>query len=169
MENLLKWCKRFERRLKRLLKYRMTKRVLAVTIIGVVNVFNLAIAAAPVEPPGPNQEALTQLSALKSETAIESPYETITADITAYSSTSDQTDDTPFVTASNSRARDGVVAANFLKFGTKLKIPELFGEKVFKVEDRMHSRFEDRIDVWFPNRAAAEKFGIKRGVKIIIF
>lgn len=156
------------KRLKRLFRYRMTRRFLAITVIGVVNVFNLAIAAAPVEPLSPNQEGLALLSSLTAESALESPYNTIIADITAYSSTPDQTDDTPFVTASNTRARDGVVAANFLIFGTKIKIPELFGEKVFTVEDRMHSRFDDRIDIWFPNRASAAKFGIKKQVKVMV-
>ena len=35
--------------------------------------------------------------------------------ITAYSSTPDQTDSTPFITAYNTFVRDGIVAANFLK------------------------------------------------------
>jgi len=45
--------------------------------------------------------------------------------ITAYSSTVDQTDDTPFITANGSFVRDGIVANNMLPFGTKIKIPEL--------------------------------------------
>ena len=60
--------------------------------------------------------------------------------ITAYSSTPEQTDSTPFVTASGSMVRDGIVANNLLSFGTKVKIPELYGDKVFVVEDRMHSK-----------------------------
>ena len=68
---------------------------------------------------------------------------------TAYSSTVDQTDDSPFITASNTYVRDGIVAANFLPFKTKIMIPELFGNKVFTVEDRMHRRFSDRVDIWF--------------------
>lgn len=85
---------------------------------------------------------------------------TITA--TAYSSTVDQTDNTPFITASGTYVRDGIVAANFLPFGTVIKIPELFGDKIFIVEDRMHKRFSHRLDIWFPERQMAKEFGIKR-------
>ena len=42
-----------------------------------------------------------------------------TAWVTAYSSTPEETDDTPFVTASGTSVRDGVIATNFLEFGTK--------------------------------------------------
>jgi len=81
--------------------------------------------------------------------------------ITAYSSTSDQTDDTPFITARGTYVRDGIIATNFLPFGTKIKIPELFGDKIFIVEDRMNSRYWQKIDVWFPERQDALDFGIK--------
>lgn len=87
--------------------------------------------------------------------------------VTGYSSTADQTDDSPFTTASNKHVTDGFVAANFLPFGTHIQIPKLFGNKVFTVEDRMHERFNDRIDVWFPDRATALKFG-KRSVEVIV-
>ncbi|MFA5392559.1 MAG: 3D domain-containing protein [Candidatus Paceibacterota bacterium] len=81
---------------------------------------------------------------------------------TAYSSTPDQTDDTPFITASGKMVGDGIVASNFLAFGTKLRMPELFGNKIFVVEDRMNKRFSsDRIDIWFPDRETARIFGIK--------
>jgi 3D (Asp-Asp-Asp) domain-containing protein len=79
--------------------------------------------------------------------------------ITAYSSTHDQTDETPFIAASGKLVRDGIVAANFLKFGTRIKIPEIFGDKIFVVEDRMASRFYHRVDIWFSSREAALKFG----------
>jgi 3D (Asp-Asp-Asp) domain-containing protein len=86
---------------------------------------------------------------------------------TAYSSTSDQTDSSPFITANGSHVYDGLVAANFLPFHTKIKIPQVFGDKVFTVEDRMNSRYSNRIDVWFPNRELAYNFGIQK-VKIEI-
>jgi 3D (Asp-Asp-Asp) domain-containing protein len=83
----------------------------------------------------------------------------IIVQVTAYSSTIDQTDDTPFIGANGTYVHDGVVAANFLPFGTKIKIPEVYGDKVFIVEDRMHRRFQKRIDIWFPDRQSALKFG----------
>jgi len=88
--------------------------------------------------------------------------------LTAYSSTPDQTDDTPFITASNTRTRDGVIAANFLAFGTKVKIPAVFGDKVFTVEDRMAKKHSDKIDIWFPERYLAQKFGIQEADVIIL-
>lgn len=86
---------------------------------------------------------------------------------TAYSSTHDQTDSTPFITASGTHVREGVIAANFLPIGTVVKIPELFGDKTFVVEDRMHSRYFYQIDIWFPTRGEAKEFGIKK-IKIEI-
>lgn len=79
--------------------------------------------------------------------------------VTAYSSREEETDSTPFITASGSNVRTGVVAANWLPFGTKIKIPELFGEKVFTVEDRMHKRNADKMDIWFPTTEEALRFG----------
>lgn len=81
--------------------------------------------------------------------------------LTAYSSTPDQTDDTPFITAFGTKVRDGLIAANFLQRGTKVRIPALFGEKIFTVEDRMHQRFTSRVDIWFPSRASAKEFGVR--------
>ncbi len=88
--------------------------------------------------------------------------------LTAYSSTPDQTDDTPFITASNTRVRDGIVAANFLDFGTKVKIPSLFGDKIFTVEDRMARKHNDKMDIWFPERYLAKNFGIQEADVIIL-
>jgi 3D (Asp-Asp-Asp) domain-containing protein len=82
--------------------------------------------------------------------------------VTAYSSTPEETDATPFTTASNKDVQDGFLAANFLPFGTKVKIPSLFGDKVFTVEDRMHRRKTNFVDVWMPTKKDALKFGIHR-------
>jgi len=81
--------------------------------------------------------------------------------ITAYSSEVGQTDDTPFITASGTTVREGVVAANFLRIGTKVRIPELFGNKVFTVEDRMNPRYDYRMDIWMAETGDAWEFGIK--------
>lgn len=86
----------------------------------------------------------------------------ITVLATAYSSTPDQTDDSPFVTAMGTRVRDGIVAANFLPFGTRIKLPEIYGNKIFVVEDRMNRHYWHVIDVWFPDRTSAKEFGVKR-------
>lgn len=81
--------------------------------------------------------------------------------VTGYSSSHDETDDDPFITASGETVRDGIVATNLLPFGTKVRIPKEFGDKVFIVEDRMHRRFSNRVDIWFPSKSEAWKFGKK--------
>ena len=68
--------------------------------------------------------------------------------VTAYSSSPDETDDTPFITASGERVREGIIAANFLPFGAKVLMPELFGDKVFIVADRMHRRKTNNVDIF---------------------
>jgi len=89
--------------------------------------------------------------------------------ITAYSSTPDQTDDSPFITASGVWVYDGIVASNFLPFGTKVRFPELFRDKIFTVDDKMHERFTDtRVDIWFPDRESAKEFGIKETIMEIL-
>ncbi len=85
--------------------------------------------------------------------------------ITAYNSEPGQTDDSPCITANNfnvcQHGEEDTIAANFLKFGTKVKIPELFGDRVFIVRDRMNRRHADRVDVWMKERVDAVNFGIK--------
>ena len=83
--------------------------------------------------------------------------------VTAYSSTVEQTDDTPFITASGKRVKWGIVANNKYSFGTKIRIPELFGEEIFIIEDRMHQRKKDNhIDIWFSSYQKAKNFGAKK-------
>jgi len=86
---------------------------------------------------------------------------TYTVSATGYSSEVWQTDSTPFTTASNTHVRDGVIAANFLPFGTLVRIPEIFGGKIFIVEDRMNSRYWFNVDVWFADTTVAKAFGRK--------
>jgi len=82
--------------------------------------------------------------------------------ITAYSSTPEETDDTPFITASGKTVADGIIANNMLPLGTKVRIPDLFGDKVFVVEDRMNKRMGDhRFDIWLPSKQLAINFGVK--------
>lgn len=87
----------------------------------------------------------------------------VKATITAYTSTPDQTDDSPFIAASGKRVYDGMIAANWLPMGTKIKIPSLYGDKIFSVEDRMNKRFGyGRMDIWLDtSKSEARKFGVK--------
>ncbi|PIR98703.1 MAG: hypothetical protein COT88_00075 [Candidatus Colwellbacteria bacterium CG10_big_fil_rev_8_21_14_0_10_41_28] len=84
----------------------------------------------------------------------------VTVMVTAYSSTVRQTDSTPFITASGTTVRPGVVAANWLPIGTKVRIPKLFGDRVFVVEDRMHRRNDHKLDVWLESETEAFNFGV---------
>jgi len=88
---------------------------------------------------------------------------------TAYSSSPDQTDSTPCITANGydvcEANEENVIAANFLRFGTKVRIPELYGDQVFTVQDRMNPKYNSRIDLWKTSRNRAIDFG-KRLVKI---
>jgi 3D (Asp-Asp-Asp) domain-containing protein len=81
--------------------------------------------------------------------------------VTAYSSTPDQTDNTPFLTANGSFVKDGVMACNFLAFGTKVRLPEIYGDKVFVVADRMAPQNYHKADIWMESRTQALEFGVK--------
>jgi len=86
----------------------------------------------------------------------------IKAIVTAYSSTPDQTDDTPFITASGKHVADGIVANNMLPIGTKIRIPSIYGNKILIVEDRMNKNKSNyHIDIWMPSRLLAVNFGVK--------
>ncbi|MFH1354457.1 MAG: hypothetical protein ABIH36_04190 [bacterium] len=78
---------------------------------------------------------------------------------TAYSSTADQTDGSPFITASGRRVGRGVMAANFLPFGTRVRI----GQQIYTVWDRMNSRYDGKyvVDIWQPTRGAAMMWGAR--------
>jgi len=82
--------------------------------------------------------------------------------VTGYSSSVWETQGDPFITASGMKVRDGIVANNLLPFGTLIRLPELFGDKIFVVEDRMNpKKGYYHIDVWFPSREEALRFGSK--------
>ncbi len=103
-----------------------------------------------------------------------SPVATYIVMASAYSSTPHQTDDSPFITANGEHVYWGGVAANIIDtngrnipFGTKLMIPDLFGDQIFTINDRMNRRYKNNLDVWFPNTADAREFG-RKTIKIII-
>ncbi|HBE90118.1 MAG TPA: hypothetical protein DDW41_02835 [Candidatus Andersenbacteria bacterium] len=78
---------------------------------------------------------------------------------TAYSSTTDQTDGNPFVTANGERVGPGTMAANFLPMGTTVKI----GDNIYVINDRMNVRYNNKyvVDIWKPNRAEAIQHGAR--------
>ncbi len=82
--------------------------------------------------------------------------------VTAYSSSVWETQGDPFITASGNKVRDGIVANNKYPFGTKVRFPEIYGDKIFIVEDRMHSRKGPyQFDIWMDSYEKAKNFGAK--------
>ncbi len=93
----------------------------------------------------------------------------LSAVFTAYSSSPDETDGTPFITASGSGVRDGVIANNCLSFGTEIMIPELFEDKIFVVEDRKNSRYGCQwFDIWHSSKFEAKRFGIVQDAEVLV-
>lgn len=89
--------------------------------------------------------------------------------VTAYSSSRRETDNTPFITASGSNVREGIVANNYLPFGTLVRLPEVFGDTVFEVQDRMSWKKNNfHIDIWFPTTEQAMEFGKKLTVLEVV-
>jgi len=76
----------------------------------------------------------------------------------AYASQVSETDGDPFTTAAGTRTRLGVIAANWLPLGSRVKM----GNAVYIVEDRMNSRFDGtgRVDIWMTSAEMARQFGV---------
>lgn len=87
--------------------------------------------------------------------------------LTAYSSSENETDKDPHITASNQEVYEGVVACpRKYPFGTRI----FLGDKEFVCQDRMNKRFEKKInehfDLWMESKEKALEFGVMRGVKL---
>jgi len=91
---------------------------------------------------------------------------TIRMDSTAYTSRPQETDGSPFITADGSVVRDGYVATNVLPIGTKIRLPTVFGDKIFEVHDRMNPRYSYRVDIWMDNVGEMTQYGLKRNIPI---
>ena len=85
-----------------------------------------------------------------------------TLTVTAYSPERNQTDDTPNITATNNRVRPGIVAVSrdlFDKgwvFGKKVYIK---GMGIFTIDDLMHQRKRNQVDIFMPDTSQALEFG----------
>lgn len=97
------------------------------------------------------------------------PRKVTTVVATAYNSLPWQTDNTPFITASGTHTRHGVVAANFLPIGAHVRFPDVYGDTIFVVEDRMNKKYyRGRVDIWMEEYQDAKIFGAKR-LKMEVF
>ncbi|WP_412029530.1 3D domain-containing protein [Deinococcus yunweiensis] len=93
---------------------------------------------------------------------------------TAYNSIPNQTDSTPFITATGTRTRPGVVALSRdllrqFPYGSKIMIEDLSGRysaqlkgRVFIVEDTMAARKTNSLDIWMTTRSEAMRFGARQ-------
>ncbi len=109
--------------------------------------------------------------------ALRSTGRSATVHSTAYNSARGQTDATPFVTATGTRVRSGVVALSRdllgrFPYGTRLTIEDLSGRysgylrgRVFVVEDTMNVRIGNTLDIWMGSRGEALSWG-SRNVRI---
>ncbi len=85
--------------------------------------------------------------------------------VTAYTADTAETDETPFITASNTRVREGIVAVSqdlFAKgwvFGKKIYI---VNHGVYTIEDLLHKRKRNQLDIFMNNKAKALDFGRKK-------
>lgn len=103
---------------------------------------------------------------------------------TGYNSHVAQTNGSPHVTATGTRTRFGVLAVSRdllqddLPYGSLVRLEDLGGyhggggeghfqqvldaQGIFVVEDTMHPRKRQQVDVWFGDRASAVNWGVRR-------
>ena len=164
-------------KLRYLIKEIFTKKGIALLAGVIILPANLAVAEPSAHTNG--SDALGEGLALASHPAlVEFIQEKMTVTATSYNSLPDQTDDTPCIAARGYNLceanMENVIAANFLPMGAKISIPELYGDQIFTVVDRMNSRYpkvcsdtDCRIDLWKRDYSDARLFG-KKTVEIIV-
>ena len=102
---------------------------------------------------------------------------------TGYNSLESQTDDTPFITAIGSQTRPGIVAISrdllggSIPYGSLVRLKDLGGyygggygtfqdkldaQGLFIVEDTLHRRKTQQVDVWFETYDEAIQWGIRK-------
>jgi len=117
-----------------------------------------AMAARLLTTPVPQRDMCDYISCGPTYTV----YKTSQLLVTAYSSTPDQTSGNPFITASGAHVHEGTFAVNGIPFGTKIRIPDYFGDRIFTVEDRMNARYSSyHGDIWMETRAEAKQWGAR--------
>ena len=145
-----------------------TSRILKILVLVGLLAYPATIQA-DTAMPHPQSTTFTAPSAAAATSATQAiAPDTKTVWVTAYTSDPDETSDHPLITASGGMVGDGIVAANFLPFGTQIEIPSLFGNKVFTVEDRTSQKFSGRVDIWMPTVTKAINFGIQHAQIVIL-
>jgi 3D (Asp-Asp-Asp) domain-containing protein len=151
------------KRFSAILLFLMTIMIISLTFLGIKSIKALEIGN---QPQGLDENLIiiqdNSLAAINNFFTPSKVVKKIKVVITGYSSSPEETDNTPFLTAKGTLVRDGIVANNLLPFGTEIRIPELYNNEVFVVEDRMNQRVGFyHVDIWFPSKEEAQKFGAK--------
>ena len=102
---------------------------------------------------------------------------------TGYNSLESQTDDTPFTTATGTQTRPGIVAISrdllggSVPYGSLVRLKDLGGyhgggygkfqetldaQGLFIVEDTLHQRKTQQVDVWFETYSEALAWGVRK-------
>lgn len=95
------------------------------------------------------------------------PYSVVVAEVSAYTSSPDETWGDPFITASGARTGHGVLACpSKYEFGTKVEI----AGKTYTCLDRMNARYRERevFDVWMSAKPLAYEWG-RQKLQVKIF
>jgi len=145
----------------------MSRYLISAALLLSLGTVNTAVIGDVIGDPDYPISDLAYTSSLENTNPVENS-KFVEVTVTAYSSRESETDSTPYITASGTRVRTGVVAANWLPLGTKVRIPDIFGDQVFTVEDRMHERNNQKLDVWFPSTGDALRFGVRENTRIEI-
>lgn len=97
------------------------------------------------------------------------PFKTMTVTATAYTAREEECDSQPWVTASGTPSRVGVIAVSRDMEQIGIELGDLViikGMGLFRVEDRMNRRWTNRIDILHANLEAARRFA-KREVEVM--
>jgi 3D (Asp-Asp-Asp) domain-containing protein len=106
-----------------------------------------------------NREALGNMKAMLQLKDVHS------LEVTAYTASKDETDETPEITAAMIKTRPGIVAVsrdlfdNGWTFGKKVYIE---GMGIYTIGDLMAKRWEKRIDIFVEDKKDAHVFGKRR-------
>ncbi len=96
------------------------------------------------------------------------PYYTTYITVTAYTSRSEETDASPTTAAWGDHVFWGMLASNAFPRGTKIQIPEYYGDKMFTVLDRMNDRYYHHLDIWMLSLPEAKSWG-SRYIEIRVY
>lgn len=98
---------------------------------------------------------------------VKQDFQVVKAEVSAYTSSVDETNEDPFTTALGKRTGPGIIACpSKLEFGTKVEIEGV----EYVCEDRMNKRYRDKnnFDIWMTEKHLAYEFGRQQlEVKII--